>query len=441
MAADRQPDDREQRHMGTPIPMTVVDGFGLWFPPIQTVFELTHWREDRGDISALVSAFRKDGDDDQRLIHRSRLVLYGPRSRSDYVSLMGKRTARWPFTTDWLFVLEVVVAEAMRWYEVGEPLEDLFAIEPADSVPYLFEPLVLDGEFSLMFGDGGTMKSYLGLAMCLSVATGVGVPGVGTPGRTGAALYLDYETNAQTHARRLAWIRAGLGTPRVEGRLLYRQMKRPLHEDAHQIRRLVADHNVVLVIIDSVGIACGGDINGAADTLRTVAAINGLGPAAKFGIGHKNKAADFIGSVYWRNGPRAMWEVNVEQGRRGTKRLGYIQRKTNEDDTREPLALSAEFDPRGRLMFEALDARQVDVVGDRLTDIERVARFIESARTASVRDIMDGLDMTDATVRMNTARLVKSGRIERAIRGRPGPGQEQHYAPSGCTDGSEQAPF
>lgn len=433
-------DERDQRSPGDGLPVTVVDGFGIWFPAIQSIFELTSWREDRGDISALVTLFRRDGDDEKRLVHRSRLLLYGPRARTEYVNLIKARTLRWPFTTDWLFTLEAVVGEAMRWYETGEPLVDLFEIEPPESQPYLFEPLIPDQEFCLIYGQGGSLKSYLGLALCLAVGTGAHLPGLGRPLLRGTSLYLDYETNAATHARRLRALAAGLGVEHIRNRVMYRQMARPLHQEAHQIRRLVVEREVRLIVIDSVGMACGGDINAAADALRTVSAINTLGAAAKLGIGHKNKADDFIGSVYWRNGPRAMWEVNGEQGRPGVQRTGYVHKKANDDRMRDPVALAWDFEP-GRIRMEALDPRTVDVVSEKLPDVERVARYIEEMGYGTNAEIAGVLGISENSVRAYTSKLARAGRIAPASESRPGRGQPQMYQPSSNQDDAESLPW
>lgn len=268
----------------------------------------------------------------------------------------------------------------------------------------MFEPLVPDGELCILFGDGGTLKSFLGMLLAISTATGRPIPGLGAPSRVGNILYLDYETNQDTHARRLRALAAGLGATPVLGRILYRQMKRPLHQETTQLRRLIMDRKIVLVIIDSVGMACGGNINDSGDTLKTITALTSLGNCAKFGIGHKNKMDDFIGSVYWRNGPRAMWEVNAEQGAGNTKRVGYIHRKANDDRIREPFAFGVEFEPGGRILFESISPDMVVAVEQRLTAIERVRRGLREIREGTISEIIsnapDGTPpLTPASIR------------------------------------------
>lgn len=430
-----RPDDREIRMVGTGYPTETEDGVSIWFPDIETIFELESIKVGgkSDDPSAMVSVWRKEPNQERRFVHRSRLLLYGTRARTDFVGLLNKRTSRWSFRTDWLFALEQVVALVTTYLDTGTPLIDLWEVEPPPALPYLFEPLVPDGELTILFGDGGTLKSYLALLLCLGAASGVALPYFGATSRVGATLYLDYETTEATHARRLRAISAGLGLGPLPGRLFYRRMTRPIHQDAGQIRKLVLEKNIVLVIIDSVGMACGGDINESGDTLRTITALTSLGPCAKLGIGHKNKMQDFIGSVYWRNGPRAMWEVNAEQGRNNTKRVGYIHQKANDDRIRDPFALSVEFEPGGRILFDPISSSSVTAVRSRLPGVERVYLALQAAGAGTQVSLLEavnadgGATMSAASLRTYLSTLERDGRIERRAP-QPGPSQAQLYS-------------
>jgi hypothetical protein len=73
------------------------------------------------------------------------------------------------------------------------------------------DKLLLENEINVAFADGGSGKSLLALALAVAVNTGKPLPAGLTPKRTGAVLYLDWESCKEEHDERLAGILGGLG--------------------------------------------------------------------------------------------------------------------------------------------------------------------------------------------------------------------------------------
>ena len=107
--------------------------------------------------------------------------------------------SRLPF--DWQGALLQVAHKAVELRREGEPTVNLGQVE-ARQTKWLLWPYVEYGGPTVLFADGGAGKSILALMMAYSVASGR--PLLGKPqGPPRNVLYLDWETDAQTHAERL----------------------------------------------------------------------------------------------------------------------------------------------------------------------------------------------------------------------------------------------
>jgi hypothetical protein len=442
----RPSDPKELRPVGVGVPETTDDGLLVRFESVEAAFELTEFGSDSsGDPNAMVTLYQVQGVLPRRFVHRSRLLLFGPNARSSFVRQLKDRTKRWAFEVDWAFVVEQVCVFAKEYVETGEPLVDLWELDPPATTPYLFSPLLPLNEVTLLYGAGGTLKSYLALLLCLAVAYGVAVPIWGKPALSGIVLYLDWETNPDTHARRLRSLAAGLGLGKgAPGRIMYRRMKAPIHKIAPQIRKLIREYGFVLVVIDSAGMSTGGNVNAPDDVVRTMDVISTLGPTTtKLLIGHKNKVGEFIGNVYWFNQSRAVWEVNAEQTSRTSHRAAYLNTKNNNDSLADPIGAAIDFEPGGRITFEEIDAASVQAARSRMRPIDRVyAAIVELAEEgasvtfAAIKE-RSGIE-NDGTLRNYLSALERTGRIRRALvavaAGRP-----QEYAPAGSEAGASPA--
>ena len=425
----RPGDEREFRPAGEGVAETFEDGLIVVFPEIGCRFELTAV-EIGDDPSAMVALYRG-----ANLVHQAKLLLYGVNARPRFAQNLSKRTQRWDFKVDWDMVLEQVVKLAGDFIKTGEPLVDLWEVDPPATTPYLFAPLLPLNEVTFIYGEGGTLKSYLALLLCLAVTCAISVAVWGRPAVTGNVLYLDWETNPNTHARRLRAIAAGIDMRdrEVIGRIYYRRMKAPIHLAAPQIRKLIRENDVKLVVIDSAGMSTGGNVNAPDDVVRTMDAISTLGAGcSKLLIGHKNKDGDFIGNVYWRNQSRACWDVNAEQAGR-TQKIAWVNTKNNDDLLSDPKAAAVEFEPGGRIIWEEIDPGTVQIARERLRDVDKVLIAIQELDEEGTPPTIDLIQERSGIASAGSVRtwvniLVKEGKVRTEFE-RPGPGRPQVYRP------------
>jgi hypothetical protein len=118
--------------------------------------------------------------------------------------------------------------------------------------------------------------------------------------------------------------------------LHYRRMAQPIADDVGRIRRFVAQENIKLIIVDSLGLACGGEPESAEVALRMYGALRQLN-CTILGIHHisasqteqRGKRRPF-GSVYHVNIPRSTWEVrSTPDTETNSMRVGLYHRKSN----------------------------------------------------------------------------------------------------------------
>jgi hypothetical protein len=345
-------------------------------------------------------------------MHWARLNLSSSTARRGLAKdLQARHPAPWPAILD--HACRAVAFEIRR----GTPVERL--VPRRSTAPlHLLSMLIVDHESNVLFGDGGSAKSLLSLAMAVAVGLGVELPGGLRPARTVPTLYLDWETDKATHEDRLARVLEGLGV-REEPPIHYRAMgMRALVDDAAFLRGEIARLGVGFVICDSFGAACGAEPESADAAIRTLNVFRSFSPAARLIIAHVSKimaenragAARPYGSVYVQNLPRNVWEVRKSNEDGGEVRdLGLYHRKVNDWRLFPPFGLRLEFTDES-VRLRSLDLGQAPdlLAGAKLPYKIQVA--LKSGRK-DVPRLAEETNATPATITRTLRRLRKVGNV------------------------------
>jgi hypothetical protein len=203
----------------------------------------------------------------------------------------------------------------------GQPAVVLRTVSPRTA-----EPLhdVLGFRFpvahpTILFGDGGTAKSYIALfAAAILESRGV---------RVG---YLDWELDAEDHRDRLE----RLCGPDDMPELRYVRCDRPLVHEVDRLRRIVSQHQLGFLICDSAGFACDGPPEAADSALAFFRAFR---PFHGGGLitAHVNRSDQGdqrpFGSTFWHNSARMTWYAKRDTDSLSTDTLnvGLFNRKHN----------------------------------------------------------------------------------------------------------------
>lgn len=309
----------------------------------------------------------------------------------------------------WNDVLEVVFRLAIEAHREGEPpmlLRD--AVKPSGG-GYAVEPLALASDPTLWFADGGIGKSLFALALSCAMD---GWPDVlGLPvARPRKVLYLDWEWEAWRHMERLDLL---LGEEAGACNILYRRMHGPLVGQIDQLAAIVREHGVEYVVIDSVGMACGGEPESAAIATAFANAVRSLGVGSLW-LSHVAKAATddgqkAFGSGYWHNMARMTWwlQCQSEPGA-STLKVAFHNRKANATGLVPSMSFRVDFGGE-RARIVQTDINTEDVFQKALPSTTRVLSALGGG-AATVAEIARASDMTPHAVGRALLKLQGAGR-------------------------------
>lgn len=321
--------------------------------------------------------------------------LSTPWRRRDIATHLAQR-ANTKGDPDWGLLLDELAARVIRAEREGQPPQLLSTFErPKPDDMFDLEGLVLPRRHpSILFGDGGTFKSYLALFVAGSLAqNGVNV------------LFADWELDARDHRERLEQL-FGAAMPAV----FYRRYQRPLIDEAEGIRRFIEQEHIDYVVCDSVGFAANGAPESAEAATSYFRAVRQFGEGVgSLHLAHVTKptvdAPDPMkpfGSVFWHNSARSTWFVKrtTDTTDGDTFALAVIHRKTNLGKLRPPVGLEITFSE------ERANLRRIDVA-----DVEEFAKSLPTP--ARVRQALKRGAMTVAELVEETG--AKRDTIEKAL--------------------------
>jgi DNA-directed RNA polymerase specialized sigma24 family protein len=328
------------------------------------------------------------------------------RARTDLVKLMDERYDK----ANWDEVLEQLSVITLERLRAGEPIRVAGLGNELHEPSYLLYPLLPKSLPTLFYGEGGVAKSYFALFLALSVQLPYEewdwFP------HQANALYLDYETDFEEVDYRSKRIKRGLSMPE-ELSIRYRRCALPLADDLSEIQRAIADGNIGLVVVDSLGAACGGDLNSAEVATRFFGALRQL-PVTSLLISHVSKSKETkdktpYGSVYFYNFARNVFELRrIQEAEQDEINLGVFHRKNNLGKLHYPLGFTVRFET-DRTVFQKQDIRDIPEFLETLSNAVRIEALLKHG-TMSVAEIAEELDITAGSVRVTLNRLKDRGK-------------------------------
>lgn len=210
-----------------------------------------------------------------------------------------------------------------------------------DRPDYLLTSFLIRGQPTILAGEGGGGKSYFTLALLASLAFYDGSPscrflpgftvgqGVSAPVRS---LYLDWETDRATVARRFA----RLSGDAVPSAIHYWEVRVPLFEVANRILDYIVEEGIELLVIDSYGLASGLDPETANTAIRFFDTIRAFRTSVLI-LTHLSKEELAggrkrpYGSIYVRESARIVWCLHSDRLSEDELILLLVNEKANND--------------------------------------------------------------------------------------------------------------
>jgi hypothetical protein len=236
------------------------------------------YEDTRHNITCEVTVKHLSGEH----IHQARLNLSSSAAREKLGKMLKAR-----LDLDWYELLEVACVNTLDKYRAGEPVIRLDELPEGEKLRWRLEPILVDSYPNLIYGPGGIGKSLL--AVYLGVLVSSPHSHNGLIPEPGNVLYLDWEfSDEETRDRADALLVGMMG---VRGSYIYyRFCFRPFGDDIEEIRKVVVENNIRLIVLDSAGPACGGQPESAEATLKMFTALRSLRGVTALILAHEAKS-------------------------------------------------------------------------------------------------------------------------------------------------------
>jgi len=336
------------------------------------------------------------------LLHAAMLNLLSTSGRQTFV----KELLAADPGNNWRILTQQFCYLAVEAYREGDPMTLLEPRRRPASGQFAVRPLLPIGQTTIWFGDGKSGKSYLALAACRAMMLGGALAGM--EAQPMAVAYLDWEADEAEHADRL--LRLG-----GDVTIFYRQCAAPFVQQASRIKRDLDRQQIEFVVIDSLGLACGADINQAEPVLQFFSALRSLGRTAL--VIHpvpKEKRDQLFGSIYVRNSARSAWlVVRSSLPEPAGFSAGLHHKATNTGPLERARAVRFTFDEDAYTTeVEPTDRAAVPELAEGMSAASRILGLLASSGRQMLADVAEALDMPETTARARLNELRQARRTE-----------------------------
>jgi len=300
-------------------------------------------------------------------------------------------------------MMETAVYWVINAMRNGTPDIALDQASPSPEITKLLDPLLLTNGSTILFGPGGSMKSYVALALALSLQSGTEIIKGMPPARQANCAFLDWEWEASVHRDRMVQMTGEL----IPG-LRYMRCTMPLHQERDRIRHLIREHKIEYLFIDSVAKSAGDEPETAKTANDYFSTLDQFGLPALL-VAHvtkhdrrtKKDTDTLFGSIFWENNARSTWSLQLSEGT-PTSRLGFFHKKHNLTRAVPPFSIEVQEGDGGRMYLRRGDVRVDPALESRLPLRTRIADVLR-AGPLRVYEIENLLEVEQAQI-SNTLR-------------------------------------
>lgn len=378
----------------------------------------------RPNLSKMGGLYRLEWPDQQVVIELDRIVEHGDEIKAqltvlsnvnshpmiilqagyNMTSLLARertiKSLKTKWDVDWDSILEQATYDILTAIREGEPSIDLSLDCEPKPLEWLLEPLIPQGLPTMIFADGGTGKSYISLIIGMIV----GFPwknnplGLRPPVKSIRTLLLDWETSKDTVANRIVRLCRGMNEPLPP--ITYRRCTRPLPMDMSAIQKHLLESQAELIVIDSLGLACGGDLKEQSQATAFFSCLRDLKVTALL-LTHVAKdelrqRKTAFGSIYFQNCSRSVWELaKTQETDANTINIALFHRKQNETALLSPIGMQLSFDNlENSTSFARINVRDDPALRKNLKIKDQIAGVLAKGKM-SIKEICEELDIPD----------------------------------------------
>lgn len=311
---------------------------------------------------------------------------------------LAKRFKKLYDTPDWDTVIETVCVKGLQEFRRCEPLSYLNGEEAHTVESFVLNPLIYERHPTLIYGPGDSGKSFFALYCACLLSVGGSENGLACS--DWPVLYLDWELAYEEMNTRLTMLKAGHPSFKAV-KLAYKRPTAPLADCLEEVRATITETQARVLIVDSLALAAGAELERAETAIRFHQAIRQLGlPTLLLGHTAKNSEEKTpFGSVFFFNLARTVWEVRKSQEPdAGVYRFGLYHKKCNLGPRRSPLGFEVSIE-HGVCRVSTADLSQEPELRTGLPLVAQIEAVLHGKRSLAVKAIAGELGAKEASIR------------------------------------------
>jgi len=352
--------------------------------------------------------YLRDGAE-ERLIHPTRANLLATPTMNSLAKRLKENSEEIP----WTDVLTFIAGKTLEIARRAEPVKEIWPLEDDTlEVSYLLRPILPEKHPTVIFGDYGSLKSLvaLGIGYIVQLPYQDNQLGLTTRDTSTKCLFCDYEDDPSSFRKRWGAVQRGFDV-RPPMPILYQHMTAPLVDAIEQLRQIIAEEGIGLLIIDSLGPAARGNLNDPEPAIKYHAALRQLG-ITSLTLAHNSKdpftkRRTIFGSVFFTNLARSVWECKAEQEPGEDEAIISLKHhKANLSRLQPALGYKFTFTDNS-ISIAKTDLRDTGLSGELPLSVRIKDLLRRGAMT--VKGIAEGLDANEGSVKTTLNRLAKKG--------------------------------
>lgn len=392
--------------------------------------EAARVKETHDVIHAEVTVGRRAGTG-WVLVDEDRLNLWASRSINSFADGCAEIMTPLPTKEEWRKILRLFARQVRQLFRTPEASAALGKETPrASRVEWLVDPFVEVGGPTCLFGPGGSGKSTLASAIALTAASGISfmgeLVGPGCP-----VLYLDWEDRYSSQNWLYHALLNGKDVP-IHPPVRHLRVRTRLVNALEHVVQEVADHQIGLVLIDSMMLARGMDATESGPTIQFFEALEVLDCATLI-VDHMSKAQmgppstgrqHPYGSIVTENTARHTWSVQAQDAMdAGRLRVLLTHEKANKSAAGEQRGVEIVYDTatedRPSVTFRTLASTEMGGFEAALDPAKRITMHLADG-PSTTEEIAEALQLPAAAAKATLTQMVAQRSLVKLSGGRFG---------------------
>lgn len=338
------------------------------------------------------------------IVYQGKFNLYSERATTELIKKCEKIIPQKDYGLNWEAIIQQWKKRLYLLIREGNPVEEIDTSQIQSTYSYLINPFIIKDTINLIYGEGGTGKSTIALCFAMLPHSEKLQQDMHVSVKPFNTLYLDYENNkiVLQNVLKLLYNSYGIST-----KIKYRTCHVPLQIEFENIANIISEHDIDLIIIDSLAPAAGATF----ETEEIISFYQALQKLEKtiLLIGHtpKDTTNDTVyGSVFFHNLARNVWQLKKKIVSMDSFNIFFIHKKCNVSKLHSiPYAYELSYQDKGVLIHNI----SVEEVENASTNMQIIISCLKKYGALTPKEIAEKTSLNHGSVKTLLRRLVDKG--------------------------------